>query len=263
MFLPPCAGGRRARENSVRGETMFAATEPPSSGEMKDVLELLAREGLIARDAVAALRRSVEQGPLVAVPIDAGVVGDDVVADLLARESGGMVIDLDRGTLERDAVRLVPEEVARRHLAIVVALEPSGRSVRAAFANPLDEAALAEIASVTRRGVSVMVGTVSAIRRAIDREYRDGPTRVIEAPGAPEDDEELAPESTRRVATGGRRRGTEPPTEEVPRTMPVHRLEQEATIEQRHEALLLALIEKGVLTRAEYGDALKRLLGRR
>ena len=69
-------------------------------------------------------------------------------------------------------------------------------------------------------------------------------------------------QSTRRVATGGRRR-TEPPSEEIPRTMPVHRLEQEATIEQRHEALLLTLIEKGVITRAEYGDALKRLLGRR
>lgn len=226
---------------------------------MKDVLELLAREGLIARDALASLRK--HGAPAVAAPIDAGLVGEDVLADLLARESGSMVIDLDRGTLEPDAVRLVPEELARRHLALVVAVEPSGRSVRVAFANPLDERAIAEIASVTRRGVSVMVGTVSAIRRAIDREYRENAARVLEAP-APDGEEELAPESTRRVATGGRRR-TEPPSEEIPRTMPVHRLEQEATIEQRHEALLLALIEKGVITRAEYGDALKRLLGRR
>ncbi|UJR79843.1 hypothetical protein [Sandaracinus amylolyticus] len=223
-----------------------------------DVLDLLAREGLVAPSDVAMLRK--RGGSAISAVIDAGLAGDDVVADALAREAGAVVIDLDRGTLEHEAVRLVPEEIARRHLAIVVALEPSGRSVRAAFANPLDERAIADIAAATGRGVRAMVATVSSIRRAIDREYGSGSTRLIEAPAArPED--ELAPESTRRVATG-RRRATEPP-EEIPRTMPVHRLEQEATIEQRHEALLLALIEKGVLTRAEYGDALKRLLGRR
>ncbi|AKF07553.1 hypothetical protein [Sandaracinus amylolyticus] len=222
-----------------------------------DVLDLLAREGVIAPSDVAMLRK--RGGSAIAAVIDAGLAGDDVVADLLAREAGAVVIDLDRGTLEHEAVRLVPEEISRRHLAIVVALEPSGRSVRAAFANPLDERAIADIAAAAGRGVRAMVATVSSIRRALDREYGPDATRVIEAPAGTDD--EIAPESTRRVATG-RRRATEPP-EEVPRTMPVHRLEQEATIEQRHEALLLALIEKGVITRAEYGDALKRLLSRR
>jgi hypothetical protein len=232
-----------------------------------DVLELLAREGLLSGAQVATLRQ--RGAPAVAAAFDAGLVGDDVLADLLAREAGSVVIDLDRGTLELGAVRLLPEAIARRHLAIVVALEPGGRSVRAAFADPLDDRALAEIARATGKGVRVLVATVSALRRAIDREYAvdasEEPEHELDGAADEDADEgdDLAPESTRRVATGGRRRGTEPPTEEVPRTLPVHRLEQEATMEQRHEALLLALIEKGVLTRAEYGDALKRLLGRR
>lgn len=226
-----------------------------------DVLDLLAREGMVATSEVAALRR--RSGPVIAAPFDAGLIADDVLADFVAREAGTVVIDLDQGTLEHDAVRLLGEENARRHLAVVVAVEPGGRSVRAAFANPLDAQAIAAVAGATGRSVRAMVGTISGIRGVIDREYGQSSTRVIEAV------ERLAPEmqheSTRRVASVRERGGSAETTstDEIPRTLPVHRLEQEATIEQRHEALLLALIEKGVLTRAEYGDALKRLLGRR
>lgn len=221
-----------------------------------DVLDLLAREGMIAAASVAALR--AHPGPAIAAPFDAGLVADDVIADLVAREAGTIVIDLEQGTLEHDAVRLLPEEVARKHLAIVMATE-GGRSVRVAFANPLDSRAIAEVADTTRRAVRALVGTISGIRNAIDREYRGAATKTVPAPP-------IGAESTRRVASTGVRRA---PTsdavseEAVPGTLPVHRLEQEATIEQRHEAFLLALIEKGVITRAEYGDALKRLLGRR
>jgi hypothetical protein len=48
----------------------------------------------------------------------------------------------------------------------------------------------------------------------------------------------------------------------APVTAPLIRMEAQATAEQRVEALLLALIEQGVLTRAEYLDALRRLLVR-
>ncbi|MDQ3032314.1 MAG: hypothetical protein M3Y87_07865 [Myxococcota bacterium] len=225
-----------------------------------DVLDLLAREGLVAKSEVASLRRRA--GPVIAAPFDAGLIADDVLADFVAREAGTVVIDLDQGTLEHDAVRLLSEETARQLLAVVVAVEPGGRSVRAAFANPLEDAAISKVAASTGRSVRAMVGTVSGIRRVIDREYGQSATRVMAA--AERSRAELAPESTRRVP-GTRGRDDDEPigSDEVPRTLPVHRLEQEATIEQRHEALLLALIEKGVLTRAEYGDALKRLLGRR
>ena len=224
-----------------------------------DVLELLAREGMIAASSLASLREAA--GPPIAAPIDAGLVADDVIADVVAREAGTVVIDLERGTLEHGAVHLISEQIARKHLAIVMAVEPGGRSVRVAFANPLDADAVSEVARTTGRSVRALVGTVSDIRHAIDREYAgEASTQSIPLPIRDRDlGRDMLPESTRRVA-GQDGRAPEP---EAPGTLPVHRLEQEATIEQRHEALLLALIEKGVITRAEYGDALKRLLGRR
>ena len=59
--------------------------------------------------------------------------------------------------------------------------------------------------------------------------------------------EALAPEHTQRLRAS---------------TQPHLRLESEATPEQRHEALLLALIDRGAITRADYVAALQRLLGR-
>jgi hypothetical protein len=168
-----------------------------------DVLDLLAREGMVAKSEVPALRK--RRGPLIAAPFDAGLIADDVLADFVAREASTVVIDLDQGTLEHDAVRLLGEEDARRLLAVVVAVEPGGRSVRAAFANPLDDAAIAAVAAATGRSVRAMVGTVSGIRGVIDREYGEASTRVIEAPDKPSI--EMPPESTRRVASARERRG--------------------------------------------------------
>jgi hypothetical protein len=217
-----------------------------------DVLDLLAREGLLAAGSIEELRR--QAGPAIGAAADSGLVTDEAIADLVAREANTVVIDLDRGTLESEAVHLLPRELARQLLAVVVAVEPTGRAVRVAFANPLDRSAIDKVARATQRSVRALVATVSAIRRVLDREYGDGSSDLDGDPDMPR-------ESTRKVPPGASMPSEIPP-EDAPRTLPVHRPEHEATIEQRHEALLLALIEKGVLTRAEYGDALQRLLAR-
>jgi hypothetical protein len=215
--------------------------------------ELLVREGLSARD-----------DDTVARAVDRGALGEEALADLLAREAGSVVIDLDRGTVEREAIWLVPESLARAHLAVAVAVD-ANRTLSIAFADPLDRAGASAIAEATGRGVRALVGTLSSVRRALDREY--GKSGEVSGPPT-------------QVLPGTRRR-SEPPstvTEEIERdapsiapentqqvrgaTQPAHSLEAEATAAQRHEALLLALIDRGVLTRADYIEALKRLMGR-
>ncbi len=223
----------------------------PMRDESVDVLDLLVREGLIDARTSEAVERSAL--PVVAAVVDGGHVTEDVLADMLARAARTIVIDLDLGTLEREALALVPESLARRRLLVPVALEPDARAVRVAFADPMDERALREVAELTGCAVRALVAPVSAIRRAIDREYASSsPTRVLHATRR-----ELPAEPTRRLAAQPLGRDPDPGTH------PVHRMEEEATPEQRHEALLLALIERGFLTRADYTDALKRLLGKR
>lgn len=219
--------------------------------------ELLWREGVLPVGDESTVARTIERGAL----------GEEALADLLAREAGSVVIDLDRGTVEREAIWLVPESLARAHLAVPVAVD-ANRTLSVAFADPLDRAGASAIAEATGRAVRALVGTLSSVRRALDREYG----KPGEVSGTPT-----------QVLPGQRRRSEPPRTEEIerepahepppiapestqqlrgPTTQPLHLLEQEASAAQRHEALLLALIDRGVLTRADYVAALKRLLGR-
>ena len=218
--------------------------------------ELLTREGLLAPDTAAY------EGETVTRTIERGVIGEEALADLLAREAGSVVIDLDRGTVEREAIWLVPESLARAHLAVPVAVD-ANRTLSIAFADPLDRAGATAIAEATGRAVRALVGTLSSVRRALDREYGKAgevtgpPTQVLpgtrrrsEPPGPEELEREpsIPRESTQKTRGAG--------------TQPVHSLEAEASAAQKHDALLLALIDRGMLTRADYVEALKRMLGR-
>lgn len=238
-----------------------------------DLRPLLLREGLIDEDDGSELD--------VAAIVDKKILEEDQLADLLAREAGSVVIDLDQGTLEAEAVALVGETLARRSLAVPVALEPGDGAIQVAFANPLDTGNMAAIAASTGATVRALVATVTSIRRALDREYGTEPstTQVLdmrakspptqemvrppepaeppaETPAAsreesnPEDSKEqpLPSESTRRLSEQG------------PVTLPLHRLESEATLEQRFEALVLALVDRGAIARTDYAEALRRLL---
>jgi hypothetical protein len=215
-----------------------------------DLEELLVHEGVAApREQIRAVLELAEgdgRHPVAAL-VEEGIVGEDVLADLLARAAGTVVVDLDRGTLDAHAPQIVSGTVARELLMLPVAF--AGGKLRVAFVNPLDSNARRAVESAAEMPIQPLVGTLSGIRDAIEKAYAGRTTRVVRAAS------EMPPEITRKVASP---QGTEPGKD----TAPLHRLEQEATIEQRHEALVLALIERGILTRAEYVDALRRLLAR-
>jgi type IV pilus assembly protein PilB len=203
--------------------------------------EILVGERVIAADAAAEAAAIAEREgrSLPEILVADHGVGEDVVADLAARAINSLVIDVDLGALDGEAVRLIPEEDARRHLMVAVARGP--KSLRVAFANPLDDQAIAAVREITGLEVDAMVATVSGLRKAIDREYEKRRTKVIR--------------DRRRPSRGG----SEMP-EEVTQQTEVQAAAR-ATPEQRHEALLLALVEAGVITRADYVAALERLLG--
>jgi hypothetical protein len=216
-----------------------------------DVAWLLSRAGIALP----------HDGPIDAIDaVDASLVGDDVLADLIARELGTVVIDLDEGMLDAGAIELVPEAVARKAHAVAVLAEPSRSSIQVAFANPLDPRWIAQIAEATGLRVQPLVAPLSAVRRALDREYGGAP--ISEEVLARRQREQLRAEPTQRLGSGSRRLGEKSEEIKAPVTAPLIRMEAQATAEQRVEALLLALIERGVLTRADYLDALKRLLDR-
>ncbi len=199
-----------------------------SAERLRRVLDGAARSG---EHAVAAL-------------VDKGLIADDVLAEVLARACSTVVVDLERPP-DVEAAQLISKTLAVEQLALPVSSSPGGK-LRVAFANPLEAQARELVEAAGGAPVQPLVAPVNGLRKAIEQAFRSRTTRVVKGRA------EIPAEQTRKM---------EAPSSD---TAPLHRLEQEATIEQRHEALLLALIERGVITRADYAAALKRLVsGRR
>ena len=225
--------------------------------------EILVEERLVEEEgALEATRLAEAEGrPLAQVFVEDFGVAEDALADAVARAIGSVVMEVQLGALDGESVRLIPEEDARRHLMVAVARGPGGGLLRVAFANPLDGPAVAAVREITGLEVEPMVATVSGLKATIDREYSRRSTQVIR-PGARSPGGEMKDEVTQQIASPARAGSPDTGVEAGSGTAPMHRLEQEATVEQRHEALLLSLVEAGVLTRADYMAALQRLLGR-
>lgn len=186
---------------------------PP--GALRQTLEEAAAQGRHPVEALAAAK----------------LLPEDVLADLLARHAGTVVVNLDVERPEPELLAWVPEDEADRRLLLPLE-SPPGVSVRVAFALPGDAEAVRWAQQALRGAVHPVGAPLTPLKAAIERAYgRDLPR-----------------ETTARI--------------EVARsdTAPLSRLELGATPEQRVEALLLALIDKGILTRAEYAEALRRLL---
>lgn len=182
---------------------------------------------------------------LAQVVVEKGYVGEESLAEAVAQASGTVVIDLRHGEIDREVTRVIPRELAARYLALPLALNAEGDCVRVAFVNPLDESALEVLGQVSQLAIEPLVATFSELQETLARAYRHEPSTQ---------------RLRRDLVSGGEWTGAGTTTAPG-HTVPLHRLESEATMEQRHEALLLALIDAGALTREDYFRALKRLMG--
>lgn len=196
-----------------------------------------------AAQCEAARATAQEEGvALVQVLVDRGLAEPDALAERLAEAVGTVVIELGRGELDITVQPLVGADLAWRHLLIPIA--PAGASLSVAFADPLDRTALRAIKEVTGRGIEPLVAPLGELRESLTRHYGPPP---VPAPPSP-----ISAETTQRV---------EGIAFEASATQPLHRIEDEATMAQRHRALLLALVDAGVLTHEGYLAALRRVLG--
>lgn len=233
---------------------------------MSTLTEVLVAEGLVSptEAASAAARATAEGLPLVKAVLAANLVSEFDLAEALGRALDLPVVDLAGGELDEDAIRLVPADLAERRTLVPMGVDAGTRVLRVAIADPLDLGGLAELERATGLQIAPMVATLSSIGRAIQRYYHRASTKVVPRPartsappagalGDSETDKHFN-ESTKKVES----RAADAMT---PGTVPMYSIEEEASVEVRLRALVLALEERGVLTHADYVEALRRLLG--
>jgi type IV pilus assembly protein PilB len=182
-------------------------------------------EVLLARDLITPdqLRIAIEHqrtsdrrlGQLL---IDLGFTTADAVLGALSIQLGVPATRLNGFTVNASAVEVLPEKLARKHLA--VPLQKIGVMLQVAIASPNDLAALDDLRFATGCQIQTFVALEDEITAAVDRFYgqplpetgtdEDAPV-VIEAVSI----ERRAAERVNRRASGGRRRADAELAEDV------------------------------------------------
>jgi type IV pilus assembly protein PilB len=137
----------------------------------KKIGEMLIAEGLLTPEQLeTALEEQRRHGGRIgAILKSLGFVTEEGMIKTLGRQSGIPHQVLSTVIIDADAVKLVPELLARRHQAIP--LFKKGRTLTLAMVDPLNVVALDDIGRTTGLEIQPVVATEQDVMRAIERQY--------------------------------------------------------------------------------------------
>ncbi len=142
--------------------------------------ELCVREGLITEEqlqkALSEARSSKTRLGIVLVTM--GFVEEAELTRALARQYQVQAVDLDKVTVDPKILRLVPGEVARKHL--VLPLRRVGRKLTVAMANPSDLGAIDDLKFITRFEIDPVIVGEYTLRKHLDKYYDTADDRMAE-----------------------------------------------------------------------------------
>ena len=155
--------------------------------------ELLVRENLIS---VQQLRKAQEEqqktGTRIGTAlIKVGAIEETKLTDFLSKQYGVPAINLKEFDVEPDIIKLVPKDVAEKHL--VVPVNRAGSALIVAMCDPSNIYAVDDLKFLTGYNIEPVVASEPAIREAIERYYAEkGPSLEEIVGGMGEDDVEVA-----------------------------------------------------------------------
>src|SRR5688500_16594139 len=120
--------------------------------------EFLVERKVLARDALDELLEieRVEGTPLGKLVRARGLVAEKDLVAAVADQVGLPFVDFDTYALNPTLDRLIPADLARKHLAVAVDFE--GDRLLVAMADPSDKAAIAEIEGVSSLAIAPALG---------------------------------------------------------------------------------------------------------
>ena len=163
----PSANGSSASGSSAAAE---APTPDPTSSQL---LALLLERNLVTDAQIdQAFAAPVENGStdLGGALLRMGFIDERELIDTKAEVYGMEVANLRQATPEVDALRLIPDSMAREHFVIPVKLDELGLHV--AMADQPTSDLLTLLGQASGRPIKPMLAPLSEIRRAIDNNYR-------------------------------------------------------------------------------------------
>ena len=137
--------------------------------------ELLVVKGFISEDQlrIALLEQKKSGAQLGKQLVGLGFVSEATLREALSENLGQDSVDLNKVVVDAAAIRLVPKELAKRHVLLPIGFSVAERRLSVAMANPNNLVALDQIRMLFRDEVSIepMLSSESDILRAIDHYY--------------------------------------------------------------------------------------------
>jgi general secretion pathway protein E/type IV pilus assembly protein PilB len=124
--------------------------------------ELLVQQGLITPDQlrIALTEQKNQSVPLGRLLVRLGFVTEAVIRDIMARTIGQESIDLTQVVVDGEAVRLIPQDFARRHRLLPIAFDGSAQALTVAITEVFNMVALDQLRATI--GHQIKIKTVLA-----------------------------------------------------------------------------------------------------
>lgn len=137
----------------------------------KRIGEVLIEEGLVERTALEkALKKQEKEGGRVGeILVQRGAVTEENLVFALSKQLNLPFIRLGNYQVNRNALKLIPREVAERFLFFP--FEQEANEISVAMVDPLDEAAREAIEKRVPFRVQIFLAAVSEVRKAIETHY--------------------------------------------------------------------------------------------
>ncbi|MBV1776758.1 Flp pilus assembly complex ATPase component TadA [Burkholderiaceae bacterium DAT-1] len=134
--------------------------------------ELLVQQSLVTQDQLdqALISQKHSGRRLGRVLVESGMVSDEQIAVAIARQLNIRFVDLRSFVFDKRVVNMLPESMARRFRAILLAEE--GDAYLLGMSDPSDVFAYDEIARTLKREVDIAVLSESQVALQIDKLYR-------------------------------------------------------------------------------------------
>jgi type IV pilus assembly protein PilB len=132
---------------------------------------ILLREGLISHDQLnTALQDARINGTRLGYSlIKLGFIKEEELTRMLSRQYRVPAVDINKVTVDPRILRLVPGEIAHKHL--VLPLRRVGRVLTVAMANPADPGTIDQLKFLTRHGIEPVVVGEFTLKKQIDHYY--------------------------------------------------------------------------------------------
>jgi type IV pilus assembly protein PilB len=152
--------------------SLRASVKDQSGAGKVRIGELLRKEGQITSNQMqhAINTQKKTKGRLSSILINLGYIEEDTVVKVLSRNYNYPTVTIENEPPDPEVLKILPYQKAKQYLAFP--LKISGKTLRVTMAEPTDTAAVEELQTAVRRGLSVCVSTEREIVEAYRKYYK-------------------------------------------------------------------------------------------